>query len=74
MNKDNKQRLFEVMEMVDTTFKPATSDNDPQYQIGTQEVTINKVRDDLNRLLQYLEQNPPNESVKGFVQGILNNL
>lgn len=74
MNNDNKQRLFEVMEMVDSTFKPTTSDNDPHYQIGAQEATINKVRDDLNRLLQYLEQNPPNESVRGFVQGILNNL
>ena len=46
----------------------------PHYQIGTQEATINKVRDDLNRLLQYLDQNPTTESVKGFVQGILNNL
>ena len=79
MKFDNtKQRLFEVMVKIDDTYKQSINENfdenNPQYTIGIQKATIDKVREDLNRLLQYLDQNPPTESVKGFIEGILNNL
>lgn len=79
MKFDNtKQRLFEVMVKIDDTYKQSINENfdenNPQHTIGIQKATIDKVREDLNRLLQYLDQNPPTESVKGFIEGILNNL
>lgn len=79
MKFDNtKQRLFEVMVKIDDTYKQSINENfdenNPQHTIGIQKATIDKVREDLNRLLQYLDQNPPTESVKGFIKGILNNL
>lgn len=57
--------MFELMNLKE--------DFDANRELGASTASLDRHKDEILRLQQYLEQNPPLESIKGFVQGILNN-
>lgn len=47
--------------------------NNPHYQMGELESKYNSLLKDVNKLSEYLNQNPDIEAIKGFVNGMLGN-